>query len=312
MTQTGNVLAAEIHQDFGAGATSGDRGFDLNMVAVTGLLSNDMDPNPGFANGDPGYELAALPYASYVGADPYVSSEEDPFVGTDELGNDIDGDNFVLFQDGTFQYYPAPNDEGSVTFSYTLRSTQPNPLGGAPLVEYVTIPVTIQIANTGGGANNDSYVTYQDTPLTTHWAEESDLADPFIEGGTFAFNESNLTPGLGHEWNYLPLSSGFNSPKDDYPYDGNGVFWNQPGFVMDEALVGSAESPVRGRRRNRRFCHGVGQHCQRIAIWVGGTHKPGTRYDIQPGNVQYVSVPHHGGTYRRGGAGHLHFPDANH
>jgi serine protease AprX len=130
-------------------------------LAVTGPLSD----TPSIVNDPP-----------VAVDDSYITAEDTPLTvpapGVLDNDSDADGDpltavlvsdvltgTLALNTDGGFEYTPAPNYNGVVTFTYQTTDTQATS-------NLATVTVTVTAVNDPPVAADDSYITAEDTPLT--------------------------------------------------------------------------------------------------------------------------------------------------
>src|SRR5206468_1096202 len=120
--------------------------------------------------------VTAVNDAPVANNDAYTTAEDTPLTVTAPgvLANDtdVDGDSLTailvsapthgslgLNANGSFTYTPAPNFNGTDSFTYTANDATADS-------NVATVTLTVTAVNDAPVANNDAYTTAEDTPLT--------------------------------------------------------------------------------------------------------------------------------------------------
>jgi VCBS repeat-containing protein len=154
-------------------------------VAAPGVLSNDID-----LDGDP---LNAV------------------------LVNDVSNGSLTLNSDGSFDYTPNPDFNGSDSFTYTAND-------GTADSNTATVTITVNPVNDPPNAVDDSYTSNEDTPLTVTapgvLTNDSDVdGDPLTAVLDVGPSNGILTLNAGGSFSYTP-NAGFNG-SDSFTYHAN-------------------------------------------------------------------------------------------
>src|SRR5215211_5119966 len=168
-------------------------------------------------------------------ADSYSTNEDTPksVAAPGVLANDTDADNdtlhatlvggpthassFTLNSDGSFDYTPTANYNGSDSFTYKAND-------GTADSNVATVTLTINSVNDAPVANNDSYSTNEDTPLSiaspgvlaNDTDVDSSLSAVLVSGPAHA---ASFALNANGSFNYTPAAN-YNGPES-FTYNAN-------------------------------------------------------------------------------------------
>ncbi len=166
--------------------------------------------------------------------DNYTVDEDTPLTGN-VIGNDVDADNDTLTAvvvsgpahgtlnlnpDGTFTYTPTANYSGTDSFTYTV--TDPS----TATSNIATVSITVNAVNDPPPvANNDSYTTNENTPLTGNVVNNDTDADGNTVTAVLAGGPSHGTVTLNADGSFTYTPTANYSGTDSFTYtasDGQG------------------------------------------------------------------------------------------
>ncbi|WP_157897860.1 Ig-like domain-containing protein [Mycolicibacterium rutilum] len=165
--------------------------------------------------------------------DNYTVDEDTPLTGN-VIGNDVDADNDTLTAvvvsgpahgtlnlnpDGTFTYTPTANYSGTDSFTYTV--TDPS----TATSNIATVSITVNAVNDPPVANNDSYTTNENTPLTGNVVNNDTDADGNTVTAVLAGGPSHGTVTLNADGSFTYTPTANYSGTDSFTYtasDGQG------------------------------------------------------------------------------------------